>query len=156
MALPPPPDPCCHCQYHHHHYTYHCDNNNSNNKTNNNSSSNGKGDIGGSRLQFYGLFLWQEPPLSVLVAAVVHWWWLVMAWWWWWWLSGGGNSVSRSKMVMAEGQLIVAVYLSLCMKISCSVKIILKTSILSDFDPFMGSQQFLCTHKSQILFTNVQ
>ena len=28
--------------------------------------------------------------------------------------------------------------------------------ILSDFDPFMGSQQFLCTHKSQILFTNVQ
>ena len=56
----------------------------------------------------------------------------------WWWLSGGGNSGSRSKMVMAEGQLIVAVYLSLCIKISCSVKIILKTSILSDFDPFMG------------------
>ena len=43
-----------------------------------------------------------------------------------------------------------------CRKISCSVKIIMKTSILSDFDPFMGSQQFLCTHKSQILFTNVQ
>ena len=43
-----------------------------------------------------------------------------------------------------------------CRRISCSVKIILKTSILSDFDPFMGSQQFLCTHKSQILFTNVQ
>ena len=41
-------------------------------------------------------------------------------------------------------------------KISCSVKIILKTSILSDFDPFVGCQQFLCTHKSQILFTNVQ
>jgi hypothetical protein len=41
-------------------------------------------------------------------------------------------------------------------KISCSVKIILKTSILSDFDHFMGSQHFLCTHKSQILFTNVQ
>jgi len=33
-------------------------------------------------------------------------------------------------------------------KISCSVKIIPKTSILSDFDPFMGSQQFLCIHKS--------
>jgi len=41
-------------------------------------------------------------------------------------------------------------------RISCSVKIILKTSIFSDFDPFMSSQQFLCTHKSQILLTNVQ
>ena len=112
LALPLPPDHCCHCQYHHHHYPYHCDN--SNTKTNNKSSSNLKGDIGGSRLQFYGLFLWQEPPLSVLVAAVVHWWWLVMAWWWWW-LSGGGNSGNRSKMVMVEGQLIVAVYLSLCL-----------------------------------------
>ena len=90
LALLPPPDHCCHCQYHHHH-TYYCNNNNSNNKTNNN-----------------GLFL------SVLVAAVVHWWWLVMARWWWW-LSGGGNSGSRSKMIMAEGQLIVAVYLSLCL-----------------------------------------
>jgi len=33
----------------------------------------------------------------------------------WWWLSGVGNSGSRSKMVIAEGQLIVAVYLSLCL-----------------------------------------
>ena len=41
-------------------------------------------------------------------------------------------------------------------KISCSVKIILKTSFLSDFDPFMGSQLFLCMHKSQIWFINVQ
>ena len=55
---------------------------------------------------------------------------------------------------MAEGQLKVAVYPSVCIKIFCSVKIILK--ILSNFDPFMGSQQFLCMHKSQILFTNVQ
>ena len=41
-------------------------------------------------------------------------------------------------------------------KISCSVKIILKTSISSDFDPFMGSQLFLCMHKSQIWFIIVQ
>jgi len=34
-------------------------------------------------------------------------------------------------------------------KISCSVKIILKTSFLSDFDPFMGSQQSLCTLKAK-------
>ena len=31
-----------------------------------------------------------------------------------------------------------------------------ETSNLSDFDPFMGSQQELCTHKSQILFAYVQ
>jgi len=43
-----------------------------------------------------------------------------------------------------------------CRKISCSVKIIQKTSILSDSDPFIISQQFLCKHKSQILFTNIK
>jgi len=36
-----------------------------------------------------------------------------------------------------------------CRKISCSVKIILKTSFLSDFDPFMGFQQSLYTRKAK-------